>query len=148
MVAESESDYITIPVSEIANKVPKPTNTYPEVKGTFGKQKPTIQTEASSNEVLNTEEDNPQTQAVLKMPANEQAKLVYRKDGDPNELIGVDEMTANLHANDQPVYRIVTQPSVDKKANKKSSSKEQGSDSKPLKSNHQKKSSSKGKFKT
>lgn len=101
----------------------------------------------SKNDVLSTQEDSPLMQAVLKVPTIEPSKrlpVTNRKDGEPNELIGVDEMTANLHANDQPIYRVVTQPSADKKSNKKGSSKEQNN-SKSNKIGHQKKSSMKGK---
>ncbi|XP_032513996.1 serine protease nudel-like isoform X1 [Danaus plexippus] len=76
----------------------------------------------SNNEVLSTQEDSPLMQAVMKVPTAEPSKrhpVSIRKDEESNELIGVDEMTANLHANDQPIYRVVTQPSVDKKPNKK-----------------------------
>ncbi|XP_050666562.1 uncharacterized protein LOC126966500 isoform X2 [Leptidea sinapis] len=101
----------------------------------------------SKNDVLSTQEDSPLMQAVMKVPSVEQNKRLpvsTRKDGEPNELIGVHEMTANLHANDQPVYRVVTQPSVDKKANKKSGTSKEHSGSKH-KSGHQKKSSLKDK---
>ncbi|XP_041977663.1 uncharacterized protein LOC121731997 isoform X2 [Aricia agestis] len=82
----------------------------------------------SKNDVLSTQEDSPLMQAVLKVPSTvEPAKrpISVRKDGDNNELINLDEMTASLHANDQPIYRVVTQPSVDKKNAKKGNSKEQ-----------------------
>lgn len=103
----------------------------------------------NKNDVFNTNEDSPLMQAVMKVPNVEPTKRLpvsNRKDGEPNETIRVDEMTANLHANDQPIYRVVTQPTVEKKANKKGgSSKEQvNSGSKPHKSGHQKKSSLKG----
>lgn len=102
----------------------------------------------NKNELLSTQEDSPLMQAVMKVPTEEPGKRLpvsNRKDGDPNETIGVDELTANLHANDQPVYKIVTQPSVEKKTNKKTgSSKEQGSGGRPYKTGHQKKSSLKG----
>lgn len=99
----------------------------------------------SKNDVLSTQEDSPLMQTVLKLPTVEPSKLpvTNRKNGDPNELIRVDEMTANLHANDQPIYRVVTQPSVEKKSNKKGTSKEQNSN-KSSKIGHQKKSSLKG----
>lgn len=96
----------------------------------------------NKNGILSTQEDSPLMQAVLKAPTVEPLKRLpvsIRKDGEPNETIGVDEMTANLHANDQPIYRVVTQPTVDKKSNKKSHS------GKPYKiAGHQKKSSLKG----
>ncbi|XP_045783357.1 uncharacterized protein LOC123879607 isoform X1 [Maniola jurtina] len=101
---------------------------------------------SSKNDVLSTQEDSPLMQAVMKVPTVEPSKRLpvsNRKDGEPNELIRVDEMTANLHANDQPIYRVVTQPSVEKKSNKKGSSKEQISSK--LKGGHQKKSSLKDK---
>lgn len=100
---------------------------------------------SSSNDVLSTQEDSPLMQAVLKVPTAEPSKRLpvsTRKDGEPNELIRVDEMTANLHANDQPIYRVVTQPSAERKPNKKGSSKEQISSK--SKGGHQKKSSLKG----
>ncbi|XP_028176279.1 uncharacterized protein LOC114364356 isoform X2 [Ostrinia furnacalis] len=104
-------------------------------------------------EVLSTQEDSPLMQAVLKVPTAEPVKrlpVFNRRDGDPNETIQLDELTANLHANDQPIYRIVTQPSVENNGtNKKgSSSKEQSSSSKEQKqqkAGHQKKSSLKDK---
>lgn len=100
----------------------------------------------SKNDVLSTQEDSPLMQAVMKVPFVEQTKRLpvsNRKDGESNELIKTDEITANLHANDQPVYRVVTHPSIDKKSNKKNvSSKEQNGKQK----GHQKKSSLKGKF--
>ncbi|CAH2086661.1 unnamed protein product [Euphydryas editha] len=100
----------------------------------------------SKNDVLSTQEDSPLMQTVLKLPTVEPSKLPVsnRKNGDPIELIRVDEMTANLHANDQPIYRVVTQPSVEKKSNKKGNSKEQNSN-KSNKNGHQKKSSLKDK---
>ncbi|XP_053625584.1 low-density lipoprotein receptor-related protein 2 isoform X1 [Plodia interpunctella] len=95
---------------------------------------------------LSTQEDSPLMQAVMKVPTVEPGKrlpVANRKDGEPNDiLISVDDLTANLHANDQPVYRVVTQPTVDKKNNKKSGTKDQ---SKPYKTGHQKKSSLKEK---
>ncbi|KAJ2952638.1 hypothetical protein O0L34_g6969 [Tuta absoluta] len=103
----------------------------------------------SNNDVLSTQEDSPLMQAVMKVPTAEPLKRLpvsNRRDGEPNETIRVDEMTANLHANDQPIYRVVTQPSIEKKTNKKSgSSKDQ---SKPYKTGHQKKSSLKDKHRT
>lgn len=97
----------------------------------------------NKNDILSTQEDSPLMQAVMKAPTVEPSKRLpvsIRKDGDPNETIGVGEMTANLHANDQPIYRVVTQPTVDKKTNKKTNS------GKPYKvAGHQKKSSLKGK---
>lgn len=146
MIAEDPMDYTNIPVSDASNKVPKPTNVYPEVKDTFGNQKPdyTQTSKILLNDLLSNKNDNPLMQALLKLPTGEPVKQVYRKNGDPNETIGVDDMTANLHANDQPVYRIVTQPSVEQKSNKKSTSKEQGDNGKPQKTSHQKKSSAKG----
>ncbi|XP_038215755.1 uncharacterized protein LOC119835158 isoform X1 [Zerene cesonia] len=101
----------------------------------------------SKNDILSTQEDSPLMQTVMKVPSVEQTKRLsvsIRKDGEPNELISSDEMTANLHANDQPVYRVVTQPSIDKKSNKKSgTSKEQNGGK--HKGGHQKKSSLKDK---
>lgn len=103
----------------------------------------------NKNDVFSTDEDSPLMQAVMKVPSVEPTKRLpvsNRKDGEPNETIRVDEMTANLHANDQPIYRVVTQPSVEKKTNKKGgASKEQvNSGGKPHKGGHQKKSSLKG----
>lgn len=100
----------------------------------------------NKNDVFSTYEDSPLMQAVMKVPTAESIKRLpvsNRKDGEPNETIVADEMTANLHANDQPIYRVVTQPSVDRKTNKKGSgaSKEQ---SNTKKGGHQKKSSLKG----
>lgn len=104
---------------------------------------------SNKNDVFSTHEDSPLMQAVMKVPNAEPTKrlpVTIRKDGEPNETIRVDEMTANLHANDQPIYRVVTQPSVEKKTNKKgAASKDQvNSGSKPHKGGHQKKSSLKG----
>lgn len=102
----------------------------------------------SDNDVLSTEDDNLLMQAVLKVPTIEPAKKLpvsNRKEGEPNETVGVNEMTANLHANDQPVYRVVTQPTVDKKSNKKTGSTKETSEGKPHKTGHQKKSSLKDK---
>lgn len=102
----------------------------------------------SKNDVLSTQEDSPLMQAVMKVPTLEPAKqppASQRKDNDPNELIRVDEMTANLHANDQPIYRVVTQPTVDKKSNKKGSSVKESNSNKSHKNGHQKKSPVKGK---
>ncbi|CAB3234526.1 unnamed protein product [Arctia plantaginis] len=101
----------------------------------------------NKNDVFSTYEDSPLMQAVMKVPTAESVKRLpvsNRKDGEPNESIRVDEMTANLHANDQPIYRVVTQPSVDRKTNKKGSgaTKEQ---SNSKKGGHQKKSSLKDK---
>lgn len=102
----------------------------------------------NKNEIFSTQEDSPLMQAVLKVPTAEPVKRLpvsTRKDGDPNETISVDEMTANLHANDQPVYRVVTQPSVEKKgSNKKGSSSKDQIGNKQQKTGHQKKSSLKG----
>ncbi|XP_026495166.2 uncharacterized protein LOC113400021 isoform X1 [Vanessa tameamea] len=100
----------------------------------------------SKNDVLSTQEDSPLMQTALKVPTIEPSKLPVsnRKDGEPNELIRVDEMTANLHANDQPIYRVVTQPTIEKKSNKKGTTKDQNSN-KSNKSGHQKKSSLKDK---
>ncbi|XP_048479433.1 uncharacterized protein LOC105385378 isoform X2 [Plutella xylostella] len=100
----------------------------------------------NKNDVLSTQEDSPLMQAVMKAPTVEPAKrlpISIRKDGEPNEtMVGVDELTANLHANDQPVYRVVTQPTVDKKTNKKSGSKLHQNSGKPYKTGHQQKKSS------
>ncbi|XP_073944227.1 uncharacterized protein isoform X2 [Choristoneura fumiferana] len=98
----------------------------------------------NKNEILSTQEDSPLMQAVMKVPEpSKKLPVSNRKEGDPNETIGVGELTANLHANDQPIYRVVTQPSVEKKSNKKSgTSKDQ---QKPYKTGHQKKSSLKDK---
>lgn len=104
------------------------------------------------NDVLTTEEGgNSLLQAVIKTPTLEPVKqmpVANRKEGDHTEVIRVEEMTANLHANDQPVYRVVTQPTTEKKANKKSGSvkEQQTSSVKPFKGGHPKKSSSKGLF--
>lgn len=101
----------------------------------------------SKNDVLSTQEDSPLMQAVMKVPTLEPAKqqpASQRKDNDPNELIRVDEMTANLHANDQPIYRVVTQPTVDKKSNKKGSLVKETNGNKSHKNGHQKKSPVKG----
>lgn len=101
----------------------------------------------NKNEILSTQEDSPLLQAVLKVPTAEPIKRLpvsHRREGDPNETISVDEMTANLHANDQPVYRVVTQPSAEKKGNKKGGSSKEQTGSKQQKTGHQKKSSLKG----
>ncbi|XP_068629947.1 uncharacterized protein [Battus philenor] len=104
----------------------------------------------SKNDILSTQEDSPLMQAVMKVPTLEPAKRLptaNRREGEQNGLIRVDEMTANLHANDQPVYRVVTQPTTEKKSNKKTGGgKEQLiNGNKPVKGGHQKKSSLKDK---
>lgn len=168
-IAQKQSSYATEPVileqevatvdsskepllqKEIPTKFPKiPVSKYskPNLLEDKEVQPSNLPLFTSKNDVLSTQEDSPLMQAVLKAPTVEPIKrlpISNRKDGDPNELIRVDEMTANLHANDQPVYRVVTQPTAEKKSNKKSSSKDQNI-SKSNKSGHQKKSSMKGKF--
>lgn len=143
---------------DIPYKIPKPTtNLDPGSEDPFGSSNSVIDTDdiqpsklpmfTSKNEILSTQEDSPLMQAVMKVPTVEPAKRLpvsIRKDGEPNETIRVDEMTANLHANDQPIYRVVTQPSIEKKANKKSGTSKEQNSSKPHKSGHQKKSSMKG----
>lgn len=102
---------------------------------------------SSKNDVFSTHEDSPLMQAVMKVPTAEPTKRLpvsNRRDGEPNETIRVDEMTANLHANDQPIYRVVTQPSTDKKTNKKGSASKEQSNTGNKKGGHQKKSSLKG----
>ncbi|XP_049866637.1 uncharacterized protein LOC126367259 isoform X2 [Pectinophora gossypiella] len=143
---------------DMTQKAPKPTaNLNPGSEDPFGPPNTIIDTDeiqpsklpmyTSNNDVLSTQEDSPLMQAVMKVPTAEPLKRLpvsNRRDGEPNETIRVDEMTANLHANDQPIYRVVTQPSVEKKSNKKSGTpKEQ--QGKPHKSGHQKKSSLKDK---
>ncbi|CAH0692477.1 unnamed protein product [Chilo suppressalis] len=94
---------------------------------------------------ISTQEDSPLMQAVLKVPTAEPLKrfpVSKRKDGEPNETISVNELTANLHANDQPIYRVVTQPSVEKKENKKSGNSKEQTGSKQQKTGHHKKISS------
>lgn len=147
----AEQDAIDFSISDSPNKAPKPTaNIYPEAKDPFGSQKSDVRPSKApfSNDVLSIEEDSPLMQAVLKVPTTEPAKhlpVSNRKDGESNESVGVDEMTANLHANDQPIYRVVTQPSIEKKNNKKSGSlKDQNIGNKTQKTGHQKKSSLKG----
>lgn len=106
---------------------------------------------SSKNDVFSTEEDNLFMQTVLKVPPSEQLKRPpssIRKDGEPNETIRVDEMTASLHANDQPIYRVVTKPSVDKKGTKKGGSSKEQTGTRPHKLGHQKKSSLKDKQRT
>ncbi|KAL4714051.1 hypothetical protein ACJJTC_008405 [Scirpophaga incertulas] len=91
---------------------------------------------------ISTQEDSPLMQAVLKVPTAEPAKrLPVSNRRDPNDAVGVDEMTANLHANDQPVYRVVTQPSTEKKANKKGGVSKEPNGSKQQKTGHHKKNS-------
>ncbi|CAG5012387.1 unnamed protein product [Parnassius apollo] len=151
-----ESANATIPHKE--NKLPTYLN--PASKDPFGLQNVLIDTDdtepsklpmfTSKNDVLSTQEDSPLMQAVMKVPTLEPAKRLppaNKKDGEQNELIRVEEMTANLHANDQPVYRVVTQPSTEKKTNKKTvgSKDQQNIGNKPYKSGHQKKPSSKDK---
>ncbi|XP_014368025.2 uncharacterized protein LOC106718453 [Papilio machaon] len=103
------------------------------------------------NDVLTTEEGgNSLLQSVLKTPTLEPVKqlpVANRQEGDHSDIIRVEEMTANLHANDQPVYRVVTQPTTEKKANKKGGGvkEQQTSSVKPFKGGHPKKSSSKDK---
>lgn len=134
------------------HKHPKPpANLNPGSEDPFGPPNDVIDTDetkpsniplfTNKNEVYSTqEEDSPLMQAVMKVPTIEPGKRQsIRKDGDPNSSVAVEELTASLHANDQPIYRVVTQPTVDKKTNKKSSI------SKPSKAGHQKKSSLKGK---
>lgn len=103
----------------------------------------------SKNDVYDGEEDNPFIQTVLKIPSSDSTKrgpVTNRKDGEPNETISVDELTASLHANDQPIYRVVTKPSTDKKGTKKGGASKEQTSNKPHKAGHQKKSSSKGRF--
>lgn len=154
VVAEQGAfDFSNSPVSEVPNKAPKPTaNLYPQPKDPFGTQKTGDVSPSKfpfSNDVLSTEEDSPLMQAVLKLPTVEPAKHVSnRKDGELIAIVGVDELTANLHANDQPIYRVVTQPSAEKKSNKKSVAKEQTTERKSQKPGHKKKSTLKGKSAT
>ncbi|XP_063620156.1 sortilin-related receptor-like isoform X1 [Cydia splendana] len=97
----------------------------------------------NKNEILSTQEDSPLMQAVMKVPEpTKKLPVSNRKDGEPNETVGIDELTANLHANDQPIYRVVTQPSLDKKNNKKTGTTK---DQQKYKTGHQKKSSLKDK---
>lgn len=152
VVAEQGAyDFSNSHVSEVPNRAPKPTaNLYTQQKDSFGTQKTDDAIPSKvpySNDVLSTEEGSPLMQAVLKVPTVEPAKHVSnRKDGEPIAIVGVDELTANLHANDQPIYRIVTQPSVEKKSNKKSVAKEQTTERKSQKTGHKKKSTLKGKY--
>lgn len=147
VIAEQDSyDLSNSPASEVPNRAPKPTiNLYTQEKDPFGTQKTDDLSPSKlpySNDVLSTEEDSPLMQAVLKVPTIETAKHVSnRKDGEPIAIVSVGELTANLHANDQPIYRVVTQPSVDKKSNK---SKEQTTERKSQKTGHKKKSTLKG----
>lgn len=103
---------------------------------------------SNKNDAFSSNEDSPLMQAVMKVPNVEPTKrlpVTNRKESDPDEMIRVDEMTANLHANDQPVYRVVTQPSVDKKLNKKGTPSKEQSSANNKKGGHQKKSSLKDK---
>lgn len=148
----AEQDAMDLSVSDTSNKAPKPTaNTNPETKDPFGSQKsddPRPSKAPLSNDVLSTEEDSPLMQTVLKELTTQPAKglpVSNRKEGKPNETVGVDDLTAYLHANDQPIYRVVTQPSTEKKSNKKTgSSKVQSLGNKSQKTGHQRKSSLKG----
>lgn len=131
-------DFTNQPVPH--QKVPKPTANLipPKTDDASPSQLP------YSNDVLSTEEDSPLMQAVLKVPSVDPSKHVSnRKDTDVS-IVGVDEMTANLHANDQPIYRVVTQPSAEKKSNKKTAVKEQTTERKSQKTSHKKKSTLKG----
>ncbi|KOB76300.1 Low-density lipoprotein receptor-related protein, partial [Operophtera brumata] len=154
VIAEQDAfDFSKSPVSEVPNKAPKPTaNLYPQPKDPFGTQKTGDVSPSKlpySNDVLSIEEDSPLMQAVLKIPTIEPAKHVSnRKDGEPIEIIGVDELTANLHANDQPIYRVVTQPSTEKNSNKKNVAKEQTIERKSQKAGHKKKSTLKEKLRS
>ncbi|KAG6450032.1 uncharacterized protein LOC115443476 [Manduca sexta] len=156
----AEQDYVigstNVPSHDTGNQFPKPViNTASQnsflsaVNDKENVQPSKLPAFTSSNDVLSIEEDNPLMQAVLKVPTIEptnRTPVSNRKEGEPNEVIRVDEMTASLHANDQPIYRVVTQPSTEKKTNKKNGSiKEQGSGNKPHKTGHSKKSSSKDK---
>lgn len=100
-------------------------------------------TYTSNNDALSTEEDSPLSQVSMKLPTVEPAKILpitNRRDGEPNETLR-DDMTANLHANDQPVYRVVTQPTLNVKKKDGTTKVTQG---KPHKHGHPKKSTLKG----
>ncbi|XP_059054246.1 uncharacterized protein LOC131848417 isoform X2 [Achroia grisella] len=160
VVAEQETMIVDATNGSIIYNMHKPSVSYnidsrnphepPNIIDEDGIQPSKLPMFTNKNELFSTQEDSPFMQAVMKVPTADPLKRLpvsNRKDGDPNETISVDELTANLHANDQPIYRVVTQPSVDKKTNKKTSgsSKEQGSGTKPYKTGHQKKSSLKDK---
>ncbi|XP_026329784.1 serine protease nudel-like isoform X2 [Hyposmocoma kahamanoa] len=104
-----------------------------------------IQPTYTSNDALSTEEDSPLSQVSMKLPTAEPAKILpitNRRDGEPNETLR-DDMTANLHANDQPVYRVVTQPTVNIK---KKDGTTKVTQTKPHKHGHPKKSTLKDKY--
>lgn len=154
-----ESANGSLPEQGNHHKHPKPpTNLNPGSEDPFAPPNEVIDTDeakpsnmplfTSKNEVLSTqEEDSPLLQAVLKVPTAESGKRqTIRKDGVPNTALGVGDLTASLHANDQPIYRVVTQPTTDKKTNKKTVTKVH--QTKPNKTGHQKKSSLKDKHRT
>lgn len=138
------------PSYELSNKYPKPTLTASTDISAENAQPGIASSETSSNDVLGTDEgvklteDNPNAPTL---EASKRLPISIRKDGEPNDVIRVDEMTANLHANDQPIYRVVTQPSVEKKSYKKNNAtkEQQNLGNKPQKTGHQKKFSLKGK---
>lgn len=138
------------PSYELSNKYPKPTVTAGTVISAENVQQSVASSETYSNDVLGTDsgvqltQENPNTPTI---EASKRLPISIRKDGEPNEVLRIDEMTASLHANDQPIYRVVTQPSVENKLYKKNNTaKEQkNSGSKPQKTGHQKKSSLKDK---
>ncbi|CAH2074275.1 unnamed protein product, partial [Iphiclides podalirius] len=150
----------TIPNTQIPHKkITLPTHLNPGSEDPFGPPSLLVDTEdvrpsklpmfTSKNDVLSTQEDSPLMQAVMKVPTLAPEKTLpptVREDAEQNELIRAEEMTAHLHA-DQPVYRVVTQPSTEKKSNKKSGGgkEHQSTGNKPYKGGHQKKSSLKDK---
>lgn len=149
VIAEQEALVGNLTGHESAQKYPKPSKQPDEANSVIDDdiQPSKLPMFTNKNEILSTQEDSPLLQAVLKVPTAEPIKRLpvsHRRDGDPNETISVDEMTANLHANDQPVYRVVTQPSVEKKGNKKGSASKEQTGNKQQKTGHQKKSSLKG----
>lgn len=117
-----------------------PSNTIIDADGI----EPSIQpTYTITNDALSTQEDSPLSQVSMKLPTAESANrlpITNRRDGEPNETLR-DDMTANLHANDQPVYRVVTQPTLNIK---KKDGPTKATPNKTHKHGHPKKSTLKG----
>lgn len=138
------------PIGAPLRKPTPPTSLNPGSEDPFGPPNELVDTDDSkptknpaSNDVLSTEDVNLPQLPFKQAIANAQIPITNRKNGELNGNSDNVEMTAQLHANDQPIYRVVTQPSIDKKGVKKGNSK---LPSKPYKTGHQKKSSLKGEF--
>ncbi|GBP95205.1 Low-density lipoprotein receptor-related protein 2 [Eumeta japonica] len=113
------------------HKYPKPSiNSNPGSEDPFGPQNVLVEaagTKSTQSSALNhkndvtPDDDSPLMQANMKIPIMDTNKqpTTTSINSIHSDAIGVDEMTANLHANDQPHYRVVTQPTMEKKMNKK-----------------------------